>query len=928
MRKFMRHTLRTVTGNQRGIVLVIALMLMGLMAALAAVYSKMILADVKMTGGAGQERKGFYAAEAGLNYAMNDVRALFASFTPPAHYSGSVNVGSGAAQRAVDYEVEEVPGQNPGPTQVIPAGQQFAGMTSIPSQFTVTATAENTAGDEESKLGAEFTIYSVPIFQFLAYYANNLEILPGANMTLSGRVHTNGNLYLNSDATLFIGDRLAAPVNRFVQISAAGSIFRGRLNTSTCGSNVVIDMLRDTNQAASGVMPASPIGDLDPRLLLCVGSGTTQVPTATIAAYRGSLIENMTPLQVPNASTLERSGSPQGVGAYWDNADLRIVLNIGAVEAIPWAAVCSANAPNIGAPPLFPIEVQTAAGGRDVGLTNSLWQFMCERRGAIFYNDLPTNRPAATITPIAAPAGAAGAWPTFANIEPSNPDNYNPRFGRSNLIRATGAAVVVASGNGGTEADTTNPAAGPFGPIGGANDENLRAMVQWERAQRVYRRAGEDTNGDGVVDISGSTGTAAAAITNNDRNDDICPVPPSNGVGAAGARPWWRPDFCNQARLHQTSFTGANPAGTNGGGVRAPGNVEGWPAAATVLTAAQAPGVLNTPAWYRDMDYRRGGFFNWRENRWMYMLNVNLRALIDWNEVNGGPLFAPNDATDGGLVIFLSVQANNSQTSPPTDGVRRYGVRVFDSADLNTRGGTFPWPVAAGGDPTGVTVVSDQAVYVQGNYNFVGTAANLPWYPAAIMGDTINVLSQSWEVPSGPAPLAIGTTFQNDRKTMANLSTAGQANRVLLNNDNYFATNPNFVLPAGTAAAAAFTNVAGCTVVGGVCGAFNNAAVLGINAAFLSRVDNTVGAAYNGGLENYPRFHENWGGFTLNYRGSYVSLGTPLYSSGAWANPGVFYNPPARVWDYESQFNNPVWLPPMTPQVHMVQQQVYTRFYK
>lgn len=939
----MRQNLRTIITNQRGIVLVIALMLMGLMAALAGVYSRMILADVKMTGGAGQERKGFYAAEAGLNYAMNDVRALFASFDPPSEHTGHVNVGSGANQRTVDYEVKEVPGRNPGPTEIIPAGKHFAGMSSIPSEFTVTATADNSAGDEEAQLGAEFTIHSVPIFQFLAYYANNLEMLPGPNMTVSGRIHTNENLYLNTNAGSFfaIGDRLAAPANRFIQVSASRNIWRGRLDSSSCTGNVAVDMLKDTNKPAAAPLPASPLGDLDPRLLACVGGGTAKVPPATIAAYQGSLIENMNRLEVPDASTLERSGSPAGVGAYWQNADLRIVLRIGAFEPINWAAVCpaGANAPNIaGAPALFPIEVQTDTGSRNVALTNSLWRFMCERRGAIFYNDIPTTRPVAgTISnAVTAPAGGNPGWPTFVPNEPSNPANYNPQFGLTNQIRATPGAdnntqpLIVANGGVLANAGLANPAANPFSNFaaGNALDErnNLRSMVQWERSQRVYRRAGEDTNGNGVVDTSGSVGVNAAAITDNDRNDDICPMPPFGGGTVAGTMPPWRPDFCNQTRLHQAAGAGPTPpVGTTGGGVAAP-----WPAAGANI--ANNPGVLNTPAWYRDMDYRRGGFYNRREGRWMYMLNVNLRALIDWNEVNGAPFFAPNDATDGGLVIFLSVQEAGAQNSPPTNAFR-YGVRVFDSADLNTQGGTFPIPVAANADPTGITVVSDQAVYVQGNYNFVGTAANSPWYPAAIMGDTVNVLSQSWEVPSGPVT-NIGTVLPNDRKTLADLSPGGAGNRDLQNTDNFLNTLTPLNVPvtinppnATTANQFMFTPIYTCPAAAPApCGAFNTATALGINAAFLARVDNTATGNYNGGLENYPRFHEDWGTFTLNYRGSFVSLGTPRYSTGTWGNQS--YSPPSRQWDYQSQFNNPQWLPPMTPQVHMVQQQVYTRFYK
>ena len=676
----MQYTLRTVIGNERGIVLVVALMLMGLMGALAAVYSRMILADTTTTGGTGRARQGFYAAEAGLNHAMNDVRGLFASFAPPAHYTNSLAVGSGAVQRVVNYDVQEVPGKNPGPTEVIPAGHQFAGMTSIPSEFTVTAKATNNTGDEEARLGAEFTIHSVPIFQFLAYYANTLEMLPGPTMTVSGRIHTNGNLYLNTNAgSLFsIGDRLVAPANRFISVSAAGNIFRGRLDSSSCTGDLAIDMLKDTNKSAAAPLPASPLGDLDPRLLACVGSGTTKVTTTTIAAYQGSLLAQINPLEVPAASTLERFGSPAGVGAYWQEADLRIVLNISAgLQAIPWNTVCSAgaNAPNIvGALPLFPIEVQTAAGGRDVVRTNALWKFMCDRRGTIFYNDVPTTRPAAgTIrNAVTVPAGGSPNWPTFANDEPSNPDNYTPRFGLINQIRATPganvntqplivAAVTGAVANAGLAAAPVSP---PFNDFvaGTALDErnNLRSMVQWERSQRVYRRAGEDTNGDGAVDTSGDAGVNAAAITNNDRNDDICPMPPFGPGTVAGARPVWRPDFCNQSRLHQPA--GA-PVGTTGGGVALP-----WPAAGFNINAN--PGVLNTPAWYRDIDYRRGGFYNGREDRWMYMLNVNLRALIDWNEVNGTPFFAPTDATDGGLVIFLSVQGSGVQNSPPTNPFR------------------------------------------------------------------------------------------------------------------------------------------------------------------------------------------------------------------------------------------------------------------
>ncbi|MFN8644195.1 MAG: hypothetical protein U0802_22005 [Candidatus Binatia bacterium] len=64
-------------------------------------------------------------------------------------------------------------------------------------------------------------------------------------------------------------------------------------------------------------------------------------------------------------------------------------------------------------------------------------------------------------------------------------------------------------------------------------------------------------------------------------------------------------------------------------------------------------------------------------------------------------------------------------------------------------------------------------------------------------------------------------------------------------------------------------------------GGARNAQSSWINAAFLGGVDATTGSTYNGGLENYPRFHEDWGGTTLTYQGAFVSLGTPTHVSTA-----------------------------------------------
>jgi hypothetical protein len=748
----MRCKVSAILNNDQGMVLIMALVLMGLMSALAGAYAMLVRADTVLSGGASRVREGFYAAEAGLNVAMAETRSMFDDFNIPGAQEGSLTLGSGSQERTIDYNLTPVAGCSPCAQQTIPAGELFAGLNSIPYQYTVTSTAENAESEKEAELGAQFVVHNIPIFQFLAFFANDLEIQPAVAMDLHGRMHTNGNLYLNAGTTLTVGDLPTSIPN--VQVTAGGNVFRKRKDDNTCSGTVTVDKLEDSNHD----------GNLDPLTLAC--NGGTAVSKATLAAYKGSLKDGVSSIQVPDAGILARGSG----NIYWDRADLRIVLRLDLAKAsIPFNAFCPATATTpvaAASPLLYPIEVQDASGTANTAKTNSLKTFMCQRRGAIFYTDVPTN-----------------------TASPQLRSSYSPNF------------LVSDS--------------------------------------RVYRRVGEDTNGDGIVDTN-----HAGGVTNSDRNADICPV--SLAGVAAATKPWWTLDDC------------------------------AWPNTALVATS-----------WFQDTDYRRGGFFNARENKWMYLLNVNMRALIDWNEANGGSLFSSSDSSDGGLVIFLSVQGANSNAA-----ANNYGVRVFDSADLNSRGGTFAWSAPA--DPTGLTVVSDQALYVEGNYN------SYQKYPAAVMSDSLNVLSQGWEVPIGGLP--------NDRKSTATL------------------TSNNRDVPATDGPAACGGGLA--------CGNFTFA----INAAFISGLDNTTAGGGNsaggGGFQNYPRFHEDWSlsaSRTLTYKGSFVTLGIPKHVNGHWCCNGDsynMYNPPVRNWDYDAAFNDVRWLPPLTPKFTYVQQKMYTRFYK
>lgn len=88
------------------------------------------------------------------------------------------------------------------------------------------------------------------------------------------------------------------------------------------------------------------------------------------------------------------------------------------------------------------------------------------------------------------------------------------------------------------------------------------------------------------------------------------------------------------------------------------------------------------------------------------------------------------------------------------------------------------------------------------------------------------------------------------------------------------------------------------------------------NFAMIAGNNETTGInKYNGGLENLPIFHENWGGKNCRISGSFVNAWNAQFSTGQWSIGGTYYQAPNRQWTYDTAFNNVANLPPFTPMV-------------
>lgn len=96
-----------------------------------------------------------------------------------------------------------------------------------------------------------------------------------------------------------------------------------------------------------------------------------------------------------------------------------------------------------------------------------------------------------------------------------------------------------------------------------------------------------------------------------------------------------------------------------------------------------------------------------------------------------------------------------------------------------------------------------------------------------------------------------------------------------------------------------------------------NAAHTTVNAAFLAGIVPTTSGSYSGGVENFPRFLENWSGDTFTYNGSMVVLFESATATAPWGGSDV-YSPPSRNWAFDRNFLDATKLPPATPEVRAI----------
>jgi hypothetical protein len=183
------------------------------------------------------------------------------------------------------------------------------------------------------------------------------------------------------------------------------------------------------------------------------------------------------------------------------------------------------------------------------------------------------------------------------------------------------------------------------------------------------------------------------------------------------------------------------------------------------------------------------------------------------------------------------------------------------------------------GNPLGLAVVSENPVYVQGNYNSTGGTFDGSHVAASVIGDAVTLLSNNWnDIYSFNCPHSLASTC-NGSKPGRVASTTWYRMAVIAGKGKPFPHPSGLYQDFGT----------------------------------------------DGGVHNFLRYLENWGGQTLNYRGSIVSLFFNRQATGTYKCCTNVYSPPSRGYNFDTDFLTPALLPPRTPMFRDVNITGFTR---
>ena len=352
---------RTAHHSSKGFALASAMLIVMLLAGISVGTLYLVNTESQLAATDLDSSRAFYGAEAAMEKTMVDLNSLYGSILAPT-VSDIEGLGaasyqpvlSGITYPSYQFTIPNVAGEPITEVRTISSGPN-EGLTAYITPLTIGVTARTPTGSEV-KMEREIQMALIPVFQFGVFSDVDLAYHPGPGFNFTGRVHTNGNLYMcssNSSGLVFhnkitaVGDIIRAEMMNGLGVIAQGRDDPIWIPTAPAGCDGAQPACRDL-QEDEGSKVAGP-----------TSADNANWSTLSLTDYNGFIVNGDTgaktmdlPFVGPGVSPKELILRPpagedpssiMGSSRLYNMAQLRLLISDTAAENPGGAGVRLAN---------------------------------------------------------------------------------------------------------------------------------------------------------------------------------------------------------------------------------------------------------------------------------------------------------------------------------------------------------------------------------------------------------------------------------------------------------------------------------------------------------------------------------------------------------------------------------------------------------
>ncbi len=190
--------------GEQGSTLVVVLVMMATMFAIAVGAINLTQLNVSSSGAHKKGKQAFYAAEVALDLGVNDIVQEFEDFsiyTTSAAKGGNPGISDTYKDYDIYYNIT-----NPLDRYLYRTSVGNGTIFHYAYTFDIEASSTSQVDHSKETLNETIRILETPLVQYFAFYAGqgdiaDLELYPGADMMIWGRMHANRHMYMTSRST-------------------------------------------------------------------------------------------------------------------------------------------------------------------------------------------------------------------------------------------------------------------------------------------------------------------------------------------------------------------------------------------------------------------------------------------------------------------------------------------------------------------------------------------------------------------------------------------------------------------------------------------------------------------------------------------------------------------------------------------------------